>query len=112
MNGKCDVQKDKRDYMLELKDMTEKESRDYLNYDANLVYKYKIRIMILNILIKKYGFQEFMEQEKMLLDKEDKVLNIPFDKKREIYRFMMRNQNYSEEQLAKELFRESEYYPR
>ena len=39
--------------MLEIKDMTEKESRDYLNYDSNLVYKYKIRIMILDILIKK-----------------------------------------------------------
>lgn len=98
--------------MLELKDMTEKESRDYLNYDANLVYKYKIRIMILDILIKKYGFQEVMEQEEPVLDKEDKVLNISLGEKRDIYRFMKRNQNYTEEQLAKELFRESEYYPR
>lgn len=98
--------------MLELRDMTEKESRDYLNYDTNLVFKYKMRIMIIGFAIKKYGVKAFLEQEELSHDKEDKVFNIPLDKRRDIYRFMERNPNYIEEKLAKELFRESEYYPR
>lgn len=97
--------------MLELKEMTEKESRDYLNYDANLVYKYMIKIMIARMVIKQYGLQAYMGNEEIVTDKESKWLEVPIDERREIYRFMEKNSNYIEEQLAKDAFRESEYYP-
>lgn len=97
--------------MLEIKDQTEKESRHYLNYDANLVYKYKLKTIIVRLAIEEYGLQVYMGEEELETDKEDWLLKISIDERRDIYRFMERNFNFTEEQLAKELFRESEYYP-
>lgn len=68
--------------MLELYEMTEEEGRHYLKYDANLIFKYVIKIMIVKIAIEKYGFREYMEQEAPVLDKEDSCFNIPFDRKK------------------------------
>lgn len=97
----------KRDYMLEIKDMTEEENRKYLNYDANLLYKYKCKVGMVRIMIKECGLQVYLSQEKQ----EKSLLCIPLDERREIYRFMEKNPNYNEMQLVRELFRESEYYP-
>ena len=97
--------------MLEIKDMTEEENRKYLNYDANLVYKYKLRVMIARITIEEYGLQVYLGKEEPMFDKEDPLLAIPLAERKEIYGFIEKNPNYNEMQLAKELFRESEYYP-
>lgn len=94
--------------MLELK-----ENRKDSNYDANLVWNYKIEIRMARHTIKKYGLQVFLGQEDPPADKKDMMMglmNIPVDERRDIYNFMERNPQYSDEQLAKELFRECEYY--
>lgn len=98
--------------MLEIKDMTEEERRKYINYNVNLVNKYKMLIIIVRFTIKEHGLQVFLGQEDTEIHKENMMLKIPIDERRDIYRFMERNANYTEAQLAKELFREREYYPR
>lgn len=97
--------------MLEQKDKTEKEWREYRNYNANLVFQYKIQIMMARYEIEKHGLQVFRGQEEVIADKGNKVLEIPLDIRQEIYRFMDCYPDYTEEQLAKVLFRESEFFP-
>lgn len=97
--------------MLEQKEQTENESRSYLTYDANLLFKYKMKIIIARYMIEKYGVQVFLGEEPTV-DETDNLLDFSIDKRKEIYRFMERNPDYSDDKLVKELFRESEYYPR
>ena len=76
--------------MLEMKDMTENESRAYLNYDANLVYKYKLRIITARVVIKKKGLQVFLEQPPET-GESGLILELPIDERTEIYRFIERS---------------------
>lgn len=98
--------------MLELKDKTEKECRDYINSNANLVFKYMMLVMTVSFAIEKYGLQMYLGLEELEIDKEYRWLDIPIDERRDIYRFMERYPYYTAERQAKEIFKESEYYPR
>lgn len=95
--------------MLESKDMSEKEKRSYLNYDRDLIFKYKIRLIIENYAIKEYKKQLLSGQTKNATL--FKYAETSSDKRKELFEFIKKYPNYTEKQLAKALFRESEFYP-
>lgn len=101
--------------MLELKDKSEKGKRDDLRYVANLRWKYSLDIKIVRHLIKKHGVQVCLGENETALDVNDnlikKILEISLDERKEIYRLLERYPDYTDEQLAKIFYKESEFYP-
>lgn len=81
--------------MLESKDMSEKEKRSYLNYDRDLIFKYKIRLIIENYAIKEYKKQLLSGQTKNATF--FKYAETSSDKRKELFELQFAERNYIKE---------------
>ena len=100
--------------MLELGEMTEEARKKYIDYDTNLIFKCAVKISLMRIAIEDYGLRNTLEMEEPENDKGEKPVSLrrlPLEQRALIYEFIKRYPKYTNEQLAKVLFKECEFYP-
>lgn len=100
--------------MLELAEITEKERKHNIKYEANLVHKYSIKVLLMRIAIEEYGLQKVIELEEPENDEGKKPVllrKIPLEERKILCNRIKRYPKYTDEQIAKTVFKECEFYP-
>ena len=96
--------------MLEQKEIYGDEKRKYLDYEANLIFKYEMIFIVATTEIRMHGLSVFLRQEDCPNFKST-FSNASIEEIMEINSLIEHNPASPNNKLAKKAFKVSEYYP-
>lgn len=78
--------------------------------EHNIIFHYECKILIARHYLKKYGKGWFLGEDCSIETEEKNIFDVPVEEKQDLIRFLEKKPYFSDKQLGKEMFRESEYF--
>ena len=96
--------------MLEMRDDPEEKNCEKDDYSSNIIWNYETKVLVARHLLKKYGPERFLGEDGAAEKDNEKFFDIPVEERRALYHFLKKKPHFTNKQLGKEMFRESEFY--